>query len=317
VRPLRPLSAVLVAAAVTPATLFGLSGNASASSGPSISGLALANLGNKACSKNSLGGRGFDSSCTGDGGKPEYWCADFARWVWANSGVAGTSMLSAEAGSFYKYGLDHGTLTAKPALGDVAVYNYSDGSAEHVAVVTKVNPNGSIETVSGDWGGESGSETHFASTSSVDLNAPAYSSTLGSVPPYMGMTLSAFVAPAGVAVSSPVSQTVFGPNKTLRAGGSITSPNGKYTVKLTRTGRLAERSESRRLWIDASRDATDSRAVMQRDGNLVVYTASGVPLWASGTAGHGGASLFLSDSGKMTVARSGSVLWTRSGGNAG
>ena len=51
-----------------------------------ISNIALANVGKGACSRNSEGGNDFDSSCTGNGGQPEYWCADFARWVWAAAG---------------------------------------------------------------------------------------------------------------------------------------------------------------------------------------------------------------------------------------
>src|SRR5258708_37454968 len=37
--------------------------------------LALANVGKGACSKNSEGGQAFDTSCTGNGGQPQYWCA--------------------------------------------------------------------------------------------------------------------------------------------------------------------------------------------------------------------------------------------------
>jgi hypothetical protein len=48
----------------------------------SIATIAMDNVGNKACGQNSLGGTGFESSCTGNGGQPEYWCSDFARWVW-------------------------------------------------------------------------------------------------------------------------------------------------------------------------------------------------------------------------------------------
>jgi len=37
---------------------------------------------------NSLGGSQFEHSCAGGySGGPEYWCADFAKWVWRNSGL--------------------------------------------------------------------------------------------------------------------------------------------------------------------------------------------------------------------------------------
>jgi hypothetical protein len=167
-----------------------------------IATIADANVGKGACSRNSEGGTAYDSSCTGNGGRPEYWCADFARWVWGRAG-ADTSGLTAAAGSFYVYGLDHRTLHSKPAVGDAVVFDYQGGGvAEHVAIVVQVNGNGTIETISGDWGGDSGSEAEFASTSRVVRNAPAYGSAEGSRPGIMGMTISGYVSPAGTGGSS-------------------------------------------------------------------------------------------------------------------
>ncbi len=172
-------------------------------SGGTIASIALANVGKGACSKNSTGGYDYDSSCTGNGGYPEYWCADFARWVWAEAG-ADTDGLTAAAGSFYVYGENHGTLHGTPAVGDAVVFDYSGGGvADHVAIVTQVNSNGTIETVSGDWGGDSGSEATFASTSHADLNAPAYAASVGDTPGIMGMTISGFISPSGTGGSPP------------------------------------------------------------------------------------------------------------------
>ncbi len=159
---------------------------ANAVSTTSIASIALANVGKMACSDNSAGGRAFASSCTGNGGEPEYWCADFALWVWGQAG-ADTSGLTAAAGSFYTYGLDHGTLHSSPAVGDAVVFDYQGGGvADHVAIVTQVNADGTIETVSGDWGGAGSSEAAFASSSHVVHNAPAYRSTEGRPPPSWG-----------------------------------------------------------------------------------------------------------------------------------
>ncbi|HEY3822397.1 MAG TPA: CHAP domain-containing protein [Polyangiaceae bacterium] len=171
-------------------------------SGSSIATLATANVGQGACTKNTLGGSAFESSCTGNGGQPEYWCADFAIWVWANVG-ADVSGLTAAAGSFYVYGQNNGTLSNSPAVGDAVVFDYQGGGvADHVAIVTQVSSNGTIETVSGDWNGDSGTEAQFASTSHVVLNSPAYAATVGSAPAVMGMTISGFVSPVGLTSSS-------------------------------------------------------------------------------------------------------------------
>jgi hypothetical protein len=167
-----------------------------------ISTLALANVGGSACGKNSLGGSTFETSCTGNGGQPEYWCADFAIWVWKASG-ADVSGLTAAAGSFYTYGQANKTLHDTPSVGDAAVFNYAGGGvADHVAIVTQVNSDGTIETASGDWDGTGSSEAAFSSSSHVVLNSPAYAGTVGTSPGIMGMTVSAFISPAGLTACS-------------------------------------------------------------------------------------------------------------------
>ena len=182
---------------LTSGALLCVAADARAGTGAEIASIALANVGKGACSTNSTGGTAFDSSCTGNGGQPEYWCADFARWAWAAAGVD-TSQLDAAAGSFYVYGQNNNTLHYPPSVGDAVVFDYSGGGvAEHVAIVAQVNADDSIETVSGDWGGNGSSEAAFSSTSSVVLNTPAYASTVGSVPAIMGMTISGFISPIG------------------------------------------------------------------------------------------------------------------------
>jgi MYXO-CTERM domain-containing protein len=195
---MRTLTASLGAVSTLVAILLTTS-PAAALTGSDVANLAVANVGGMACTTNSLGGTSFDSSCTGNGGQPEYWCADFARWVWANVGAQNTNELTAAAGSFYVYGQNHGTLKDTPALGDAVVFNYQGGGvADHVALVTKVNSDGTIETVSGDWNGQSGTEAQFSSTSHVVLNSPAYPGTVGSSPGVMGMTISGFISPVGL-----------------------------------------------------------------------------------------------------------------------
>jgi hypothetical protein len=53
---------------------------------------------------------------------------------------------------------------------------------------------------------------------------------------------------------------------------------------------------------------------MQTDGNFVLYTSSGSPVWSSGTAGNTGASLVVRNSGDAVIySASGSVLWSTGG----
>ena len=169
------------------------------SSAPSILGivnLAQANLrvGNLPvgpCGPNSLGGTNFYTSCTGDYGGPEYWCADFVEWLWANNGV-NISGLSAAAWSFYTYGQENHTLSSTPTVGDAVVFTGPLG--HHVAVVTWVSADKSqIDTISGDWGGSGADENTWAGNAKVvDNGTYAISSASG----VMGMTIDGFVAPA-------------------------------------------------------------------------------------------------------------------------
>jgi hypothetical protein len=115
-----------------------------------------------------------------------------------------TSALTAAAGSFYVYGQNNRTLHNTPTPGDAVVFNYAgNGYADHVALVTQVNSDGTIETMSGDWNGQSGSEAQFSSTSHVVLNAPAYPHSVGSSPAVMGMTISGFISPVGLTTAPP------------------------------------------------------------------------------------------------------------------
>jgi len=177
--------------------------------------LAAANIGKSAgtCAvsptTNSLGGNQFEHSCSGGySGGPEYWCADFAMWVWANSGLE-TSGLTAAAQSFYTYGQSHSSFHSTGEPGDAVVYSSTRGGyANHVAIVTAVNADGSVVTANGDWGGQSGSGmAHFAVTSSVvKITIPASRTSVGSWVPAAGYYITGFVGASG-STANPYSAT--------------------------------------------------------------------------------------------------------------
>ena len=51
-------------------------------------------------------------------------------------------------------------------------------------------------------------------------------------------------------------------------------------------------------------------AIMQGDGNFVLYSSSGSALWSSGTAGNTGASLDVQNDGNVVIySASGAALW--------
>lgn len=206
------LGAALAAAVLVAASLFGLLAAAPANASAASAGsLAAANIGKSAgtCAynptTNSLGGSQFEHSCSGGySGGPEFWCADFAMWAWANSGL-NTSGLTAAAQSFYTYGQSHGTFHSTPQTGDAITFASSRGGyANHVAIVTAVNSDGSVTTANGDWGGSSGSMAYFAKTSSVVKITIASSQTsTGSWVPAENYYITGIIGPSGSGGSSP------------------------------------------------------------------------------------------------------------------
>jgi hypothetical protein len=178
-----------------------------------LAALANANVGKGAgtCSlvdsaRNSLDGTAFYTSCTGNDGSPEFWCADFAMWVWANVGINITGLTPAAA-SFMLDASENGSTvhtssSYAPQVGDAIVYDYvaSTGRAQHVGLVTAVNSDGSLTTDNGDFGGnQSGTEAYFAETSTVEqLTVAASQKYVGDTPGSIGMTISAVVTPSGL-----------------------------------------------------------------------------------------------------------------------
>ncbi|MFB8257737.1 CHAP domain-containing protein [Kitasatospora purpeofusca] len=222
----RRSAALALATAIVPVSLaFGAS-SAHASVGSNITGIALANNYKTACATNSAGTTGFYSSCTGNGGQPEHWCADFAKWVWAKAGV-NVSGLTPAAGSFGQY---NGGLHSTPHVGDAVVFNYNGaGYADHVAIVTEVG-NGQIKTIGGNEGGQRG---NFAATSRVRLDGP-YNSALG-YSSYMGQSISGYVSPIGGTDNTPAPAPAPAPVAkdvtnlfALGSGGTVFNAGGDF-----------------------------------------------------------------------------------------
>lgn len=174
---------------------------ASAATAQDLVKLNQANFAKNACSTNSHGEVGFYSSCTGAGGSPEAWCADYAKWLWARTG-AQVDGLTPAAGSFFLYGQNKGTLhTDKsyvPKVGDAVVFNYlGGGRADHVGVVVQVYADRTIQVTNGNFGGSN------AATSTV-----SYSKGYGQVgSSIFGQTISAFVSPVGLEQDVPAPPT--------------------------------------------------------------------------------------------------------------
>jgi PKD repeat protein len=95
----------------------------------------------------------------------ETWCADFNKWVWERAGItSGLNTLNAGSVSFYDWARDQGQSPAPdsgtPRVGDSIVFSgpgkiTPDTVADHVGIVTAVNPDGTINMINGDFLGKS------------------------------------------------------------------------------------------------------------------------------------------------------------------
>lgn len=82
-----------------------------------------------------------------------------------------------------------------------------------------------------------------------------------------------------------------------------------YRVVMQPDGNLVESGLGRVLWSSRTH-VPGSHAVLQSDGNFVIYSPLGVPLWASHTAGQDSAGLLLTADGDLVMdSTTGSLLW--------
>lgn len=267
----RRLASGVTAVLIASAALF-LS--ATVASANSFSAAAVANVGRGACSTNSEGGHGYYSSCTGASGSPENWCADFAKFVWAEAG-ANVSGLTPAAGSFGYYGSG---LHSSPHVGDAVLFDYSNGYADHVAIVTSINSNGTITSI----GGNERNGNPGASVVASDTYSPSvgYSS-------YWGMNISGYVSPSGGAGYTELVNYATGQHYCLDANlGSgklyngdkvqIWSCNGGSNQKWRWNGSALENADT----TDGvfCLDATDSTASQIADGDQIqLWNCNGRP----------------------------------------
>jgi hypothetical protein len=101
----------------------------------------------------------------------------------------------------------------------------------------------------------------------------------------------------------------------LHPGQFLQSPNGAY--RLANDGergvlRLYAVAQPRcARWREPARGVAASSAVMQTDGNFVLYTPGASRIaWQSGTSGHAGADIVLENDGSLVLATSlGVLLW--------
>lgn len=91
------------------------------------------------------------------------------------------------------------------------------------------------------------------------------------------------------------------PGEALLAGQNKLSCDGRFSLVMQGDGNLVLYQGSKALWNSATNGRGGQRAVMQTDGNFVVYSSGGAALWNSGTAGLPGGTLLLQNDGNLIV----------------
>jgi hypothetical protein len=94
----------------------------------------------------------------------------------------------------------------------------------------------------------------------------------------------------------------------LNEGGQACSTD--FYLRITNDGGRMLKGEIA-LWASNTVGSGADEAILQGDGNFVLYTSSGTPVWASNTAGNTGAYLSVQNDGNVVVySASGAALWS-------
>ncbi|HEV7805724.1 MAG TPA: hypothetical protein VGO80_07900 [Solirubrobacteraceae bacterium] len=104
------------------------------------------------------------------------------------------------------------------------------------------------------------------------------------------------------------------PGAALEPGMYIRSLDGRYTLVMQSDGNLVLSSASAVLWAFNTSGHPGARAVMQGDGNFVVYDVAGTALAWTQTDGYPGAYLLIQDDANVVVYKGSTALWSRISG---
>ena len=92
----------------------------------------------------------------------------------------------------------------------------------------------------------------------------------------------------------------------LPSGKCIVSPHGQYFLLMNTDGNffIYDWAHGTGTWGPGTQGHPGAYAIFQTDGNLVVYSASGVALWSSGTSGTYAERLDMNDDGRIIIWKS-------------
>lgn len=98
-------------------------------------------------------------------------------------------------------------------------------------------------------------------------------------------------------------------NTALTAGQAFGSCDGRYALAMQSDGNLVWYHAGTALWATGTDGTAGYAAIMQGDGNFVLYDEKGHALWSAGTWGHAGALLALQNDGNLVAYAGGKAIW--------
>ncbi|GLS17681.1 hypothetical protein GCM10007874_06960 [Labrys miyagiensis] len=93
------------------------------------------------------------------------------------------------------------------------------------------------------------------------------------------------------------------PGQSLFTNQSLNSNDGRFTLILQTDGNLVlyRTQDHRALWATGTNGQDTHHAIMQGDGNFVLYHENNTAAWASGTNGKPGSYLILQNDGNLVI----------------
>ena len=105
----------------------------------------------------------------------------------------------------------------------------------------------------------------------------------------------------------------------MESNGTLKSINSRYKLTLKENGELGIYCAAQYIWLSNTANSNATKLHFQNDGNLVLYTESGSPVWATDTtrfgAGKIGDKVVLHDDGNLVMHLSDNRIWWSSGSN--
>jgi hypothetical protein len=93
----------------------------------------------------------------------------------------------------------------------------------------------------------------------------------------------------------------FPAGSTLHLNQAWTSGSGRTALRLQADRNLVLYKDGRAAFQAPNAFSRGNSAIMQEDGNFVLYDTAGSPVWATDTSGHPGAHLAVQEDGNLVV----------------